>query len=109
MSNWRIKEIFSPKYNKTLYIPQQKGWFFYSSFTYQEYCEYIEKRHNMTGEFELVWECVDNRVGFKTVEGAKRMIEYYREYWRILAEHDEAEKEARKKGKNIKPKYIEVD
>ena len=42
MSNWRIKEIFSPKYNKTLYIPQQKGWFFYSSFTYQEYCEYIE-------------------------------------------------------------------
>lgn len=31
MSNWRIKEIFSPKYNKTLYIPQQKGWFFYSS------------------------------------------------------------------------------
>lgn len=37
------------------------------------------------------------------------MIEYYREYWRILAEHDEAEKEARKKGKKIKPKYIEVD
>ena len=52
---------------------------------------------------------MDNRVGFKTVEGAKRMIEYYREYWRILAEHEEAEKEARKKGKKIKPKYIEVD
>lgn len=27
----------------------------------------------------------------------------------ILVEHDEAEKEARKKGKKIKPKYIEVD
>ena len=34
---------------------------------------------------------------------------YYREYWRILAEHEEAEKKARKKGKKIKPKYIEVD
>lgn len=34
---------------------------------------------------------------------------YYRESWRILAEHEEAEKEARKKGKKIKPKYIEVD
>ena len=63
----------------------------------------------MTGEFELVWECVDNRVGFKPVECAKRMIEYYHEYWRILAEHEEAEKEARKKGKKIKPKYIEVE
>ena len=52
---------------------------------------------------------MDNRVGFKTVEGAKRMIEYYREYWRILAEHEAAEKEARKKGKKIKPKYIEVE
>lgn len=37
------------------------------------------------------------------------MIEYYRESWWILAEHEEAEKEARKKGKKIKPKYIEVD
>ena len=63
----------------------------------------------MTGEFELVWEWVDNRVGFKTVDGAKRMIEYYREYCQILAEHEEAEKEARKKGKKIKPKYIEVN
>jgi hypothetical protein len=63
----------------------------------------------MNDEFELVWEFLDNRVGFKTVEGAKRMIEYYREYWRILAEHDEAEKEARKKGKKFKTKYIEVD
>ena len=34
---------------------------------------------------------------------------YCREYWRILAEHEEAEKEARKKRKKIKPKYIEVD
>lgn len=63
----------------------------------------------MIGEFELVWECVDNRVGFKTVDGAKRMIEYYREYCQILAEHEEAEKEARKKGKKIKTKYIEVN
>ena len=31
MSNWRIKEIFSPKYNKTLYIPQHKGLFFYKN------------------------------------------------------------------------------
>ncbi len=109
MSNWRIKEIFSAKYNKTLYIPQWKGWFFYSSFTYHDYCEYIEKRHSMCGEFELVWQCMDNVVGFHTVDAAKRMIEYYREYCRILDEHREAEKEARKKGKKIKPKYIEVD
>ena len=34
---------------------------------------------------------------------------YYCEYWRILAEREEAEKKARKKGKKIKPKYIEVD
>lgn len=34
---------------------------------------------------------------------------YYREYWRILAEHEEAEKKARKMRKKIKPKYIEVD
>lgn len=109
MSKWRIKEIFSPMHNMTLYIPQQKGLFFYSSFTYEEYREYIEKWHNMTGEFELVWEWVDNRVGFKTVEGAKRMIEYYRESWRIHAEHEESKKEARKKGKKFKTKYIEVD
>lgn len=106
---WRIKEIFSPKYNKTLYIPQQKGLFFYRSFMYSEYCEYIEKRHNMVGEFELVWEGVDSRVGFKMVEGAKRMIEYYCEYLRIRAKHEEVEKEARKKGKKFKTKYIEVE
>ena len=105
---WRIKEIFSPKHNKTLYIPQYKGLFFYSSVTYSEYREYIETRHNMFGEFELVWEGV-NRVGFETVEGAKQMIEYYREYWRIHAEHEESEKEARKKAKKFKTKYIEVD
>ena len=109
MSKWRIKEIFSPKHNMTLYIPQYKGLFFYNSFTYHDYCEYVEKRHNMTGEFELVWDFPDNRVGFKTADSAKEMIEYYREYWRILAEHEEAEKEARNKGKKIKPKYIEVD
>lgn len=108
MGNWRIKEIFSAKYNTTLYIPQQKGWFFYSSFTYSDYCEYVENRHNMNSEFELVWEFPDNRVGFYTADAAKQMIEYYREYWRTLAEHKEAEKEARKKGKKIKPKYIEV-
>ena len=94
----------------TLYIPQQKGLFFYSSFPYSEYCEYIEKRHNMTGEFELVkGDGLDNRVGFKTVEGAKRMIKYYREYWWIVAEHEKAEKEARKKGKKFKSRYIVVD
>ena len=109
MSTWRIKEFYSPKHDRTLYIPQQKWLCFYSSFTYQEYCEYVEKRHSMTGEFELVWDFPDNRVGFKTVEAAKQMIEYYREYWRLLAEHEEAEREARKKGKQIKPKYIEVD
>ena len=109
MSNWRNKVIFSPKYNKTLYIPQWKGWFFYGSFTYRDYCEYVEKRHNMSSEFELVWEFPDNVVGFKTVESAKRMIKYCREYCQILAKHKEAEKEARKKGKKIKPKYIEVD
>lgn len=124
---WRIKEIFSPKYNKTLYIPQQKGLFFYSSFTYQEYCEYaegmpfysnftyqehreyVERLHNMASEFELVWEFPDNRVGFKTAGYAKRMIEYYCEYLRIRAKHEEVEKEARKKGKKFKTKYIEVD
>ena len=103
---WRIKEIFSPKNNKTLYIPQKKVLFFYRSFTYGEY---IEKRHNTTGEFELVWEFPYYRVGFKTADAAKKMIEYCREYWRILAEHEAAEKEARKKGKKIKPKYIEVE
>ena len=109
MSKWRIKEIFSPKYNMTLYIPQQKGWFFYSSFTYDEYCDFIEARHNMSGDFELVCSAVGHLVGCHTVETAKLMIEYYREYCRIVAEREKAEKEARKKGKKIKPKYIEVD
>ena len=109
MRKWRIKVIFSPKYNKTLYIPQQKGLFFYSSLTYRDYCEYVEARHNMNGEFELVWEFPDNVVGFNTVNAAKRMIEYCREYFQNLAKHKEAEKEARKKDKKIKPKYIEVD
>jgi len=106
---WRIKEIFSPKYNKTLYIPQQKGLFFYNSFTYQEYCECIEHLHNMCGDFELVWEFQDNRMGFKTIKRAKDMIRYYKEHCKIVAEHKAAEKEACKKGKKIKPKYIEVD
>lgn len=109
MSKWRIKEIFSPKHNMTLYVPQMKGLFFYSSFTYHEFRECIEHLHNMCYDFELVWEFPDNRMGFKTIERAKDMIGYYEEHCKIVAEHEEAEKEARKKGKKIKPKYIEVD
>jgi hypothetical protein len=109
MSKWRIKEIFSPKHNKTLYIPQQKGLFFYSSFTYYEFRECIEHLHNMCDDFVLVWEFPDNRMGFKTIKRAKDMIRYYKEHCKIVAERKAAEKEACKKGKKIKPKYIEVD
>lgn len=109
MFKWRIKEIFSPKHNMTLYIPQRKGWFFYSSFTYDAYCYFIDKRHNMSGEFELVDSMVGHIVGCHSVKVAKQMIEYYHEYWQIVAEHEKAEKEARKKGKKFKSKYIEVD
>lgn len=106
---WRIKEIFSPKYNRNLYIPQWKGLFFWHSVTYREYCDCIEHLDNMGDDFVLVWEFLDNRVGFKTIKHAKDMIGYYREHCKIVAEHEAAEKEARKKGKKIKPKYIEVE
>ena len=106
---WRIKEIFSPKYNRTLYVPQMKGLFFYSSFSYEEYCDCIEHLHNMCDDFFLVWEFPENRVGFKTIKRAKDMIEYYKEHCKIVAEHKEAERKAIELGKKIKPKYIEVE
>ena len=100
---WRIKEIFSPKHNMTLYIPQYKGLFFYSSFTYHEFRECIEHLHNMCYDFELVWEFPDNRMGFKTIKRAKDMIGYYKEHCKIVAEHEKAEKEARKKARISRP------
>ena len=57
----------------------------------------------------MVWEFLDYRVGFATIKRAKDVIGYYKEHCKIVAEHEAAEKEARKKGKKIKPKYIEVE
>ena len=48
-------------------------------------------------------------MGFTTIKRAKDMIGYYKEHCKIVAEHEAAEKEARKKGKKFKTKYIEVD
>ena len=106
---WRIKEIFSPKYNTTLYIIQKKGWLFWHDFTYREYSNCIEPRHYMGNDFHLVSAMPDTLVGCKSIEAAKQMIEYYKEYCDIVEKHEIALNEAKKKGQQIKPRFIEVD